>query len=78
MTPFRTNNHGNTECCRIKQKGGGMARCFCGMRCFAGLLLLLATGCGATIQQVREPIKSPDLVKMHCDLMATPRVERQR
>jgi hypothetical protein len=55
-----------------------MARYFCGMRCFAGLLLLLATGCGATIQQVREPIKSPDLVKMHCDLMATPRVERQR
>ena len=54
-----------------------MARYFRGMICLSAVLfLLLSIGCSATIQQAREPLKSPDLVKTHCDLIGAPRVER--
>ena len=54
-----------------------MARHFREMICLSAVsFLLLSIGCSATIQQAREPLKSPDIVKTHCDLIGTPRVER--
>ena len=43
--------------------------------CTALLLLLLNEGCASRIQQFKEPLKSPVLVK-HCELIGAPRVEQ--
>ena len=54
-----------------------MARHFREMICLSAVsFLLLSIGCSATIQQAREPLKSPDIVKTHCDLIGSPRIER--
>jgi alkyl sulfatase BDS1-like metallo-beta-lactamase superfamily hydrolase len=38
--------------------------------------MFLSPGCTPTVQQIREPLQSPDLMKEHCSLIGPPRVER--
>ena len=40
------------------------------------LLLLLSVGCTSGIQQFKEPLKSPAIVKKHCELIGPARVEQ--
>jgi hypothetical protein len=42
------------------------------------LLLLLSVGCTSGIQQFKEPLKSPVIVKRHCELIGHPGWNRYR
>ncbi len=58
-------------------RGEGMVRHFREMICLSAVLLLLwSIGCSGRMPQVREPLKSPDIVRTHCDLIGSPRIER--